>query len=238
MESKDSYLPWGTRPPKCNTTTAHITNSSLGAGIICAIWRHHTRLALELVLYTHECMVGGHGLGHLLPERGVQGSIRWPAPANRVRVASGVLKGPHGTCLGRVEGLEGRDIGEVGVGVVDAEIARVDFVHTIAGVQVGQRCDRGAHPADVDGMIRVLHRAIVGVVDHCLIFVRVAEEDAGDNVWGEPGDDLIEEIWQSLASVSWLRKHYPRMWIFGGRSGNQIGKILEGLGVWVRQAYL
>lgn len=90
--------------------------------------------------------------------------------------------------------MEGGDIGEVGIGVIDAEITRVDFVHTIAGVQVGQGRDRGSHPADIDGMVGILHRAIVGVVNQCLVFVGVAEEDASDNVWREAGDDLVEEI--------------------------------------------
>ena len=36
--------------------------------------------------------------------------------------------------------------------------------------------------------------AVVGVVDHELILVGVAEEDVGDDVWAVAVDDLVEEI--------------------------------------------
>ena len=37
-------------------------------------------------------------------------------------------------------------------------------------------------------------RAIVGVVDHLFVFVRVAEEDVGDDVRAVAFDDLVEEV--------------------------------------------
>ena len=43
-------------------------------------------------------------------------------------------------------------------------------------------------------MRRVLHRAVERVVDHELVFVRVAEEDVGDDVRRVARDDLVEVV--------------------------------------------
>jgi hypothetical protein len=46
------------------------------------------------------------------------------------------------------------------MGVVDVEIARVDFVHAETAVEVRQGCHAGADPADVEGGVAGLVRAL------------------------------------------------------------------------------
>ena len=86
-------------------------------------------------------MVRRHRLGNFLPVRCIQRRVC--RPSDRVGVACRVLKVPDRAGLRGVEGLEGADVGVVRVGVVDGEIAGVDFVHAVARIEVCQGCDAG-----------------------------------------------------------------------------------------------
>ena len=80
------------------------------------------------------------------------------------------------------------------MGVVDAEVTSVDLVVAVTRVEVGEGCDRRADPAYIDGVANVTGCAVLGVVDHELIFVRMAKEDSCNYVGGVAVDDLVEEI--------------------------------------------
>lgn len=100
-----------------------------------------------------------------------------------------------------IEGGEGADVCVEGVRFVDVEGGGVDFVHAEAGVEVGEGCDAGANPARGEGGVAGLDGAVVGIVDHLLVFVGVTEKDVGDDVGGVAVDDLVEEvcgIWEGV----------------------------------------
>lgn len=63
------------------------------------------------------------------------------------------------------------DVGDPGVGVVDIEGTRVDFVHTESAVKVYEGGDAGADPADCLGGGGCTHGAVIAVVDHDLILM-------------------------------------------------------------------
>ena len=139
-------------------------------------------------------MIGLHRLGHLVPPGRVQRRGRRPAADHGVRVAGGVLKLVDGPGDGRVEFRERVHVRVEGVGVHDVEGARVDLVHAEARVEVRERRHRRPDPAGRERVRRVLHRAVERVVDHELVFMRVAEEDVGDDVGRVAGDDLVEIV--------------------------------------------
>ena len=115
-------------------------------------------------------------------------------PANVVGLTSRVLELIDGAFGGAVKGREGRDIGIPGVGFVDFEGVGVDFVHAEAAVQVRERCHGGADPAYGLGVGGYALRAVLGVIDHDLVFVGVTEEDVGNHVGGITIYDLVEEV--------------------------------------------
>ena len=99
-----------------------------------------------------------------------------------------------GALCGAVEGREGRDVGVPGIGLVDFERAGVDFVHAEAAVKICQWGYGGADPAGGLGVGGCALRAVLGVVDHDLVFVGVAEEDIGNDVGRVAIHDLVEEV--------------------------------------------
>jgi hypothetical protein len=93
-----------------------------------------------------------------------------------------------------INGSGGIDVSVVCVCVVDGEIASIYFVRSVAGVEIREGSDAGAHPAYIDGVGTILCGAVVAVVDEVLVFMGMAEEYAGDDVGGVSVDDLVEEI--------------------------------------------
>ena len=127
-----------------------------------------------------------------MPVRGVQGRCGWPADV--VGVAGGIFVLVGGAGGGNVEVGEGGDVGVEGVGVVDVEVASVDFVHPEAAVEVCQGRDAGAYPSWSESIFAGLLGTIICVVDHDFVFVRVAKEDISNHVWGVAVNDLIEQV--------------------------------------------
>lgn len=175
-----------------DASTAHVADLGLRASVARAIRRLDTRFAFERVELADERVVGSHGFGDLVPVGGVQGRVG--GPSNGVCVSSGILKLPDRSGLRGVEGSKRTDISIVGVGIVDGEIASVDFIHAVATVQVGERSDARSDPANAESVGGVLDGAVVGIVDHELIFVSVAEEDVCDHMGRVTVNDLVEQI--------------------------------------------
>lgn len=182
----------GTLSSERDAATSHIANPGLGTCGVRAVGTHDAHLALVGILEGDERVVGGHGLGDLVPVSRIHGSVG--GPSDRIRVASRVLKLPYRAGGGCVNSGEGTDIGVVRVCVVNGEIARVHLVHAVARVEIGERSNTGSDPSNVQRMSSILGSTVVGIVDHKLIFVGVSEEDTGNNVGGVSIDDLIEEI--------------------------------------------
>jgi hypothetical protein len=143
---------------------------------------------------TDKSVIGLHRLGHFVPVRRIQWGGGRPATNHRIRVTSRVFELVYRPANRRVKLRERIHVREESVCFHDIEGIRVDLVHAEAGVDVGERRDRGANPAGHEGMSGVLDRAIEGIVDHELVFVSVAEEDIGDDVRGVTGDDLVEVV--------------------------------------------
>lgn len=175
-----------------DTPTSHVTDLGLGTGIACTIRRLDAHLAVKRVEHADQGMVLGHGFRDLVPVRGVQRCGL--GPADRICVSGGILEFPHRTGLAGVDGRKGTDVGVVRVGVVDGKVSRVDFVRAVSAVQVGQRGDAGPDPADVQGVCGVLDSSVVGVVDHELVFMGVAEKNTRNHMRREAVDDLVEEV--------------------------------------------
>ena len=97
-------------------------------------------------------------------------------------------------CLGSVEGSESAHVGVVCECIVDGKVTRVNFVHAVAGVEVRERGYTWSNPSNVEAVSGILSRPIVAIVDHELVFMRMAEEDAGYNVRRESVDNLVKEI--------------------------------------------
>lgn len=107
-------------------------------------------------------MIREHRLRHSMPIRRVQRRVS--RPADRIRVARAVFELVDRAVGAAVERWEGGDVAVEGVGVVDAEVAGVDFVHPVAGVEVCEGCDGGADPADGEGVFAGLDGAVIGVL--------------------------------------------------------------------------
>ena len=185
--------PLRTANPQRHTPTPHIADLRLRARRTRTIRAHHATLPLVRIMQAHQTGILLHRFRDKVPERRVQ--RRTVRPAEGVVGGAGVVfVAPDGAGEGGVEGREGGDVGVVGGGVVDVEVAGVDDVHAVAGVEVGERGDGRADPGGGEGRGRGLGGAVVGVVDHEFVFVRVAEEDVGDDVGRVAVDDLVEEV--------------------------------------------
>lgn len=124
-----------------------------------------------------------------------RGVARPPAgDGGRIERARGVLEAERGTGEGGVERGEVAHVAEIGVRVVDVEVGRVDLVEAEGGVHVGQRGDAGADPGGCEGGGGVDGGCVVCVEEGEVVFVGVAEEDAGDDVRRVAVDDLVEEV--------------------------------------------
>ena len=127
-----------------------------------------------------------------MPERCIQRRIFRPIRRRAVGVAGAVFELEDRAV--RVQRWEGVHVRVEGVGVVDVEGACVDLVEAEAAVEICQRGDAGADPPWCQCCVKGLDAAVVGVVDHLLVLVRVAEEDVGDDVRGVAVYDLVEEV--------------------------------------------
>ena len=196
-------IPLGTTPPQRRTATSHITNLRPLTLHIRTIRTLHTTLPLKSIELLHQRDIPLHRLRHRVPIRRVEWGVGGPA-GDIVGVAGGVFELVNGTGRGGVEVGEGGDVRVPSVGVVDFEVAGVDFVHSEAAVEIRQGGYAGADPAGGEGIGARLLGAVVGVVDHDFVFVRVPEEDVGDYVWGVAVDDLVEEVggvWEWVGAV-------------------------------------
>ena len=127
-----------------------------------------------------------------MPKRSIQRGIL--RPTNRISITGRVLKLVGRSVLAGVEGGKGVDIRIPGVGVVDVEGGRIDFVEAEAAVEICERRYARADPTGSQGVCGRLDRAVLGVVDHHFVFVGVPEEDTRDDVGGVAVDDLVEEV--------------------------------------------
>lgn len=152
-------------------------------------------------------VVRQHSLGDLMPVRSIQGSVRWPT--NGVSLTGRIFQLESWATLCWIEGCERVDIGIVCVRIIDVEITGVHHVHTIPGIQIGQRSDTGANPACGKRMRSILNSTVVSIVYHELIFMSVAEENVGNHMWGVTVDNLIKEIYPITVSDA---SEALRMW--------------------------
>ena len=213
--------PLWTATPQREITRAHITHLGLCTSLIGTIRRLDTHASLIRVNLTHQRAILLHRLGHAMPAGSVQRSIVGPGEAV-VCVARAVFVFEDGSGFGGVDGGERGHVGVEGVGFVDGEVACVDFVHAEAGIDVVQGCERRANPADVGGVGEVTGCSVIRVVDHLLqcqwvhtgmssasttdqfVLMRVAEEDASNDMRREAVDDLVEQVcWirESIGSI-------------------------------------
>ena len=128
-----------------------------------------------------------------MPVRRIQRRVGRPRVRD-VRIARRVLefvRRPAG-----VEAQRGKsaDVGVEGVGFVDVEAPRVDFVQPETGIQVRQRRHARPDPAGRQRRLRILHGAVVRVVNHLLVLVRVPKKDVRDDVRAVAIDSLVKQI--------------------------------------------
>ncbi len=207
-----------------HASTSHVTNLSFGTSSARTVWCLDTHLAVESVEHADKSMIGRHGFCDLVPVGCIERRVLWPA--DRVRVPSGILKVPDWSRLIGVDGTKGADVGVISVGIVDREVTCIDLVHAVSAVEVGQRCDARPNPANIQGMSCILNSAIVGIVDHELIFMGMPKEDAGNDMRRIAVDDLVEEI-LSCWSVAWV----PKLELLTCGVGNRIRSIPAGQNV-------
>ena len=184
QQKKKKDSPLRTTTPQRHTPTPHIANLRLRTFLTRTIRRPPTNLALIRIKQAHKRATRLHRLRHAVPERSVQRGRGRPSRRVAVRLPRGVFQGKRRAPLPTttLQILERLHIGDEGPRVDDVEATRVDFVQAEAGVQVRQRRDRGPDPGGGVGVRDVRRGGVVGVVDQDLVFVRVAEEDVGDDV--------------------------------------------------------
>ena len=202
LPSRMDHIPlWALSTQWC-TPAPHIANLRLCTCLIGAIRRHHTTLAFKSIELGHQADVLLHGFGDRMPIRSIERSII--GPSDLISFPGRVLDLVRGSRGGSIEIRKAGDVGVPSVSVVDVEGAGIDLVHAEAAVQVRERCYAGADPAGCQGVGGGDVAGGVGVVDHELVLVRVAEEDVGDHVRRVSIDDLIEQIrrvWEWVGSV-------------------------------------
>lgn len=91
-------------------------------------------------------MICEHRFRNTMPVGGIQWCIC--RPADGIGVSSAVLESEDWAMSSAVKGGEGVDVAVEGVGIVDAEVASVNLVHAVAGVEVGERRDGWADPTN------------------------------------------------------------------------------------------
>lgn len=182
--------------------TPHVTNLGCRARRARTVRTLDAALALQGVESANQADVLLHSLGHGVPERSVQRCVRRPFSRRTISRARAVLEFESGSRA--VQLRERRDVRVESVRIVDVEAASVDLVQPETGVEVRERRDTGAYPTGRERIRSRLSGTVVGVVDHELVFVCVAEEDVGDNVRAVALDDLVEEVgwvWERVAAV-------------------------------------
>lgn len=92
-------------------------------------------------------------------------------------------------------------VGVVRVRVVYTEVAGIDFIDTVARVEIGQRSYAWTDPTHVLSMGGVASGAIIRIVDHELVFMCVAEEDTSNNMRGVPANDLVKQICRGVSMI-------------------------------------
>ena len=117
-----------------------------------------------------------------MPESSIQRRIFWPFDRIAVSGTGRVFEFPCQPTLGHVQGSALADVCSEGVGVVDVEVAGVDFVEAPCWVVASQGREGRHDPGGNEGVLRGLLGAVVAVVDAQLVGVRVAEEDGCDHM--------------------------------------------------------
>ena len=92
-------------------------------------------------------MIALHSHGHSVPEFRIQWLRGRPVRSRTVGVAGVVLEFERRAYGCAVQVRVGAHVAVEGVGFVDVEIARVDFVHSETGVEVSQGGHGGPDPA-------------------------------------------------------------------------------------------
>ncbi len=103
-------------------------------------------------------------------------------PADIISVTSRILEFVDWAFGSTVKFGEAVDVGIPGVGFINFERASIDFVHAETAVEVGKGRDAGADPARGLSVGRSASGAVIGVIDHNLVFMGVTEEDVGNNM--------------------------------------------------------
>ena len=170
--------PLWTLPPQGRAPTPHVAN--LRNGTIKRIASRALDATLPLIrverLRQRQIPLQSlalQSLRNLMPKRRVQRRVLRPASSIAVHVPGAVFEFEGRARLRGVQGGEGVYVGVPGVGFVDVEGTRVDFVHAKAGVEVREGGYAGAYPAGGEGVGGaeggVAVGAVVGVVDHYLV---------------------------------------------------------------------
>ena len=190
------YLPTNTRLRDGRTPTPHITNLGLLTFLGITGGSLIGLPPLVRVMQIHEVDIPFHGLGDAVPKVCVQRRLRIPPTFDKgcIGVPRGVLEFVPWTGLGGIQLVVGGDIAEEVVGIVHAEIARVDLVQSETAVHVGHGRDAGTDPARHERRVGGLDARVAGVVDGELVLVGVAEEDVGDDMRRVPVHDLVKEV--------------------------------------------
>lgn len=127
-----------------------------------------------------------------MPERCIQGGLLVPPSGRAIRFPCRIFELIYRSRLR--ERAEVRHVAEEGVCFVDVEIPCIHFVQSEAAVKICQRGYAGSNPASGQSIFGILNCAVVRVVYHELIFMRVAEEYVCNNMRGVAVYNLVEEI--------------------------------------------